>query len=52
MLPEGTTNFSAMSFSEEKNKSAIVMAWPHVGCFWAIINKWKIDVWWLGSVIE
>ena len=43
VLPEGTANFSAMSFSEEKNKSAIVMAWPHVGCFWAIIKEWKID---------
>lgn len=52
VLPENTGNFSAMLFSEEKNKSAIVMAWPHVGCFWAIIHKWKIDVWWLGSVIE
>ena len=52
MLPEGMANFSAMLFSEEKNKSAIVMAWPHVGCLWAIINKWKIDVWWFGSVIE
>lgn len=51
-LPEGTANFSAIPFSEEKNKSAIVMAWPHVGCFWAIINEWKIDVWWFGSVIE
>lgn len=52
VLPEITVNFSAMSFSEEKNKSAIEMAWPHVGCLWAIINKWKIDVCWLGSVIE
>lgn len=52
MLPESTVNFSAMPFSEEKNKSAIVMAWPHVGCFWVIINEWKIDVWWFGSVIE
>lgn len=52
MLPKGTANFSAMPFSEEKNKSAIVMAWPRVGCFWATIKEWKIDVWWLESVIE
>ena len=42
VLPENTVNFSAMLFSEEKNKSAIVMAWLRVGCFWAIIKEWKI----------
>lgn len=52
MLPKGTANFSAMPFREEKAKSALVMAWPHVGCFWATIKEWKIDVWWFGSVIE
>ncbi len=42
-LPKVTANFSAMPFREEKAKSALVMAWPHVGCFWAIIYEWKID---------
>ncbi|PMC25021.1 hypothetical protein CJ231_03770 [Hoylesella buccalis] len=51
-LPEGTAKFSAMPFREEKTKSALVMAWLRVGCFWAIIKEWKIDVWWLGIVIE
>lgn len=51
-LPEGTAKFSAMPFREEKTKSALVMAWLRVGCFWAIIKVWKIDVWCLGIVIE
>lgn len=52
MLPESTANFSAMSYRDKIGKTAIVLVSLRVGCFWAIIKEWKIDVLWLESVIE
>lgn len=51
-LPEGTANFSAMSYRDKKGERAIVSVSLRVGCFWAIIKEWKIDVCKRGSVIE
>ena len=51
-LLEGTANFSAMSYRDKKGKRAIVLVSLRVGCFWAIIKEWIIDVCKCGFVIE
>ena len=51
-LLEGTANFSAMSYRDKKGGGAIVSVSLRVGCFWAIIKEWKIEVCKCGFVIE
>ena len=51
-LLEGTANSSAMSYRDKKGKRAIVLVSLRVGCFWAIIKEWKIDICKCGFVIE
>ena len=43
-LLEETANFSAMSYRDKIGKTAIVLVSLRVGCFWAVIKEWKIEV--------